>query len=381
MTKLTQPLGSTEARGKLGGLCYNTWRGISYVKTIKSPGNQNTPRRLAARALAKQCTSRWQTISDVQRSWWNDYSLTHLDPYWTGNPKRNSGYNWFMRANFRLLAIGLSILDTPPVRPNQWPIITLTVVPSGSTFNAAWTIPPSTPESDLTIDLWLTKPQSAGRQPKIEDAKHLTFTDCEEGYYDSGGLAPGTYGLFGRTIDELTGLSSPWTLTPFAIAVGSSGFEGPSFPTIGATIAPPINPWLDPNNICLLDAQIADSTIADQANTDHLFGSHFDFAIPTGKTISGILARACFLAIANSVITAQLRDATGLLGNPKALPHIGTDPEWLSWGSDSDVWGATLSPTIVNADGFGLDILCHNDAGAPHAFDIDVFELTASWTT
>lgn len=59
MAKVTLPLMSAEARGKVGGLIYNTWRGNSTVKIKKAPAQPRTARQLLIRAFATTCSRAW----------------------------------------------------------------------------------------------------------------------------------------------------------------------------------------------------------------------------------------------------------------------------------------------------------------------------------
>lgn len=376
MVKLLDPLGSTEARGAIGGTVYNTWRGISYARIKVTPANPNTPARLASRACAKLCTLRWQLISDLHRSWWNDYAVTHTLIDWRGKPKRISGFNWFLKANYFRVSLGLSIVDTPPVSPTPAAVASLVATTAGSTIVIDWTLTPGYTAASQQVDIWLSRPMSSGRNPKLEDSKHLAFVPAEDLTYTTPALPEANYGIFARLIHEESGLCSPWRLVAHSTLTSGVLFSGPKYPTLGISVPPLFLPWADPTNIYLLDSAIAEVSLDDQDDSDHLLGSHFDFPIPLTATIVGVFARAFFLGWNDSIITLQLRDASGLLGDPAVIPHLGTDPAWISAGSASDLWAAALTPAIVNADGFGLDLTVHNDLGDPAAFDVDVLELT-----
>lgn len=380
MVKLLDPLGSTEARGGIGGTVYNTWRGISYARIKVTPANPNTPARLASRACAKLCTLRWQLISDLHRSWWNDYALTHTLIDWRGKPKRISGFNWFLKANYFRVSLGLSIVDTPPVSPAPAAVATLSATTAGSTIVIDWTLTPGYLAASQQIDLWLSRPMSPGRNPKIEDSKHLAFVPAEDLTFTTPALTEANYGIFARLIHEESGLCSPWRLVAHSTLSSGVLFSGPKYPTLGASIPPLFLPWADPTNIYLFDSEVAVVSLDDQDDSDHLFGSHFDFAIPPAATIVGILARAYFVGWSESIITFQLRDASGLLGDPIAIPHVGPAFPWVAAGSASELWAAAPTPAVVNADGFGLDLTVHNDHGEPRDFVIDVLELTVYYT-
>ena len=381
MVVVTQPLGSAEARGKLGGLVYNTWRGIHYVRTKVSPANQNTPRRLAIRAKAKSCTLAWQALTDAQRTSWNLYAADHLDPYWTGNPKRNSGYNWFVRTNIRLLDMGLSIISIPPVRANSWPIATLAATVDDAIITVDWSLPPAAPEADLVIDLWHTKASSPGRRPKIELAKHKHYRPSEDGSFELSWLPGGHYGIFGRTIDESTGLSSPWSLVEADITPGVPFSQGPLLPTAAENNDTAGAAWSAPEEISVEDEIAATVDIGAEEMSDDLLGYDFGFAIPEGATITGVAFDLLVTNALPATLYAQLWNAASL-GHRTSQP-LDTEPAftWYSFGSDSNLWGAELTPAIVNSSDFGVVIAVEGAELEGTLTTCDVFNLTIYYTT
>ena len=366
MAKLTQPLGSSEARGKLGGLVYNTWRGIAYAKAKATPGNQGTQRRLAVRALAKACTTQWQTISDTLRTWWNDYAARTPDTDWTGNPKRLSGYNWFLRCNVRLLDIGLPINDLPPIRPNQWPALVPAASQADASLEITWTLPPSTPSTDLQVDVWITKAQSAGRKPAIEDAKHLAYEPAESGTYTTPPLGHGTYGIYLRTIDELTGLASPWALVIAAVTGAVPFSQGPSFPTdfFDLETAEPF--WYDLAYLGNDDETYAEVDCDPGPTSDKALVNTFGFTIPPTATITGVVCKVdCYPQSATTIaLHAQLYKDGLPISDEQVFPLTPETPELAIIGSSSDLWGAALTPAIVNDPSFGPVIWVVTDPDA-----------------
>ena len=381
MVKLIDPLGSTEARGRIGGTVYNTWRGISYARVKVTPANPNTAARLAARALAKLCTKRWQTISDLQRSWWNDYAVEHVLSDWRGKPKRISGFNWFMKANFNRVALSLAIVDTPPVDPAPAAVATLSAVTSGNAIAFSWTLPPGYLASSQQIDIWLSYPMSSGRQPKIEDCKHLAFIPAEDGTYTTPALVPASYGIFARVIHETDGLASPWRLVKHTREAITFAEVGPSYPTIGVSLPPGDAYWLLPINITDLDASLVTVELLESEISESLSGSEFGFSPPAVCSILGVLARVYCAESAPGRLTARLRDSSGPIGSSKILDIPYTADEWLSFGSSSDMWGAALTSAILTQSEFGLDLTYSpSDPGTSICY-IDAFELTGYYST
>lgn len=380
MAKLTQPLGSSEARGKLGGLVYNTWRGISYVKAKATPGNQNTNRRLAVRALTKQCTSRWQSISDAQRSLWNFYASIHPDPDWTGNPRRLSGYNYFVRSNFRLLDLGLSILDNPPVRPNQFPLATLSAEASGSSIEVSWTLPAGAVASEFKVDIWYSPPLSAGVQPKLELTKHKVYVSAEDGSHTTPEISRGSYGVFARTIDESSGLASPWLLASVSLGEGVPLAQGPFLPLDSSNLDSGTTPWEDPALIQLEDSSFSYLDHPADETSDGLLGNYFDFSIPPAATIVGIKLDLLLTNSLTCKLTVQAY-LDGLVGDyTNQFIGVIVDPTWFSFGSQSDLWGFAWSPADINSIDFGfVSSLSEVDEGIA-AFNIDCYTVTVYYT-
>ncbi len=93
MAVVTWPLSSGEARGRVGGLIYNTWRGRSYVKAHAHYQTGLSPLQQTNQALAAIATAAWQSFTDQRRSAWADFANRHNTPDWTGNTRRLTGYN------------------------------------------------------------------------------------------------------------------------------------------------------------------------------------------------------------------------------------------------------------------------------------------------
>jgi hypothetical protein len=381
MAKVTQPLGSVEARGKVAGLVYNTWRGISYVKAKATPKAQGTPRRLAIRALAKQCTLRWQEMADADRVGWNEYAVDHPDIHWTGNSSRLSGYNWFVRTNVRLLDIGLSVVDTAPARPNGWPVVEVSGSVVGDVVTLEWALPAGAPESELIVDVWRTCAQSAGRKPKIEDAKHLAYVSAEAHSYEGGPVARGSYGFFVRTIDEMSGLSSPWALCEVTVSAGAAEVAGPNGGSSSVNLGTRPDAWSDPGEILALDGTSAWVVCADGVRSDDLFVSGFGFGIPETATITGLKFELFAYGDDVGLEWFQLRDDTGWLGDVKNVELPQGDFFWLEYGGSDELWGVELTPAMVNDSGFGMAISNTRPEGGELGVQADFARMTIYYTT
>jgi hypothetical protein len=118
---------------------------------------------------------------------------------------------------------------------------------------------------------------------------------------------------------------------------------------IGATA------WVNPGNIVSDNNTTTTCTAA--ASSQYLVARNFGFSIPAGATIKGITVRigATESSSGTESLNARLQDASGtLIGNTKTATISGTGEAIYTYGSTSDLWGATFTSTTVNDANFGV---------------------------
>lgn len=213
MAKVTGPLHSSEARGRMGGLVYNTYRGTSTVKASCSPAQPRSTKQLRIRALGMSLSRGWQSLTAVQRTGWNSYAAAHTEVDGMGNPKRMTGANWYIRLNSRLLQLGLTTSPTAPtvVAPST-PATFSAATGSGSCVCTFTSI-------SASDRLWIHDdgPHSVGRHAQLPRATFATAALGTTGTCNSGTLAVGNHDLFARVVSASTGLSSQWVSANVAI--------------------------------------------------------------------------------------------------------------------------------------------------------------------
>ena len=207
MAKCKNPLMSQEARGGISGYVYNTWRGISYVKSNTSPTGQGTPLRLLAQARLATIAKLWATATDAQRADWAAYALAHPVSDWTGNPLRLTAANWFTGCNVQLAILGVApILDAPVVGPPP-AASGFTLATLAGNLQSTWTSPT---DEHHTLKIFLAGPLSPGVAARREQAKFLINFDGDTA--QPGVLlmapAPGRYTAFAVVVDNANGLTS-----------------------------------------------------------------------------------------------------------------------------------------------------------------------------
>ncbi len=213
MAKVVQPLMSLEARGKMGGLIFNVWRGICTVKAFRSPVQPNSTAQLDMRKTMTDATRAWAALTAAQRLGWNNYAVDHLESDWTGASKRLTGQNWYVRCYVMVLLCGGTPVSTAPIASAP-----AALVGAGFAYVAGppkkvtltWTAPVA---ATSFIQIWATSALSAGRIPKFEMATEIaTIAASTESPYDvTNPITAGRYGYWCRVIDSLTGLYSEWT--------------------------------------------------------------------------------------------------------------------------------------------------------------------------
>jgi hypothetical protein len=134
---------------------------------------------------------------------------------------------------------------------------------------------------------------------------------------------------------------------------------GNVFPTAAASVDRAGSAaWNNPTNVFSDNATSATQAVAGVA--DYLVTSGYGFAIPTNATILGVTVRveASETGSGSATYTPQLHSATTptLVGSAKSPVTVTTGPTISTNGSATDLWGATLTPAIVNDAGFGVSI-------------------------
>lgn len=209
MAKVKNPLLSLEARGALNGMVYNTWRGISYVKVNTSPTGQGTPLRLQAQATLADVSNDWKGLTDVQRDGWRQYAIDHPVTDWTGNPKRLTGMNWFIRCNVMRSRLGLAIVATAPVVAAPDPVVDLGLTQNLLNLEVGWTDPSA---DTHYVEFRIAGPLSAGVEAKIEQSHFQMFLagDAITPHIIVPGHLAGRYTVWARSVLAANGLASTW---------------------------------------------------------------------------------------------------------------------------------------------------------------------------
>lgn len=163
--------------------------------------------------------------------------------------------------------------------------------------------------------------------------------------------------------------------------------DGPRSPGTGAHIAGVLVDWVNPGNILASDDSRATCTLNAGQQSDGLVASNFGFSIDSGATIVGILVeveKSVDSAAAGFIdFSAQLTKnaGVGVVGTNHADPNDWpTTDAYVSYGSASDLWGTSWTPSEINNSGFGFWIDLNNGSGGTHTGRVDHVRITVTFS-
>lgn len=200
MAKVVGPLHASEARGKVGGLVYNSWRGFATVKAKHAPAQPRSTKQLLVRSLCVLCSRTWQLLAS--QADWTAYANTHTLVDWTNSPKRLTGSNWYVMLTTRLLKRGIASVDTPPTVLPPDPLSSLTALDAGDHIEVDW-LPILTPSTN--VEIWIDGPHSQGKAGSIPNARYNMDGTGSVGAANTGPCPAGRYTIFGRAISLVDG--------------------------------------------------------------------------------------------------------------------------------------------------------------------------------
>lgn len=173
---------------------------------------------------------------------------------------------------------------------------------------------------------------------------------------------------------------------------------GPTFPGTGAnnnTYAPfETNAWVNPGNITANDGNYARAISPDGQDTNYLQASNFGFSIPAGATINGITLvinkRNASPNTNEGICNDSLVQLVTSSGSINATNKADFNPShWLAtfssitYGSSSDLWGASWSASDINSSNFGAVFAANigdPDGGGSPTCDVDYMTVTVAYT-
>jgi hypothetical protein len=215
MAVVTAPLMSAEARGKVSGLVYNTYRGMATVKAKTAPAQPRTALQLKIRALCIQTARAWQLLDPGQRALWDSYAVDHPVINWSGNSMRLTGANWYQQVNVRGRLFQGATYDEPPIVAAPDPVTDFAIADGGGAIDVTWTTTGG--EHDWVV-LSISGPHSTGQQPRMPKARFTALVAVGTQTKELANLYTGTYDVWIATWNSESGLQSVYQVASVTIA-------------------------------------------------------------------------------------------------------------------------------------------------------------------
>lgn len=192
---------------------------------------------------------------------------------------------------------------------------------------------------------------------------------------------------FGWEVTAVGGLQHHWSKPRNGTVLGggpAAKQTGPRFAGSGTTdAAVGVSDWSDASNIAAEDAGGAVNRNEEDQQSRYLVASNFGFSVPAGTTITGIsvevLRRVSPDGNGTAVDAAVRIVKGGVIGGSD---RSGTDPwptafGWRSYGSATDLWGETWTPSDFNNPSFGVAISASVDVTRPElVLEVDAIRIT-----
>jgi hypothetical protein len=140
--------------------------------------------------------------------------------------------------------------------------------------------------------------------------------------------------------------------------------------------------WTNASNAQISDNSYATSVLLLGQITNYLKATNFGFSIPLDATITGITAgveRSSNTLNATHDNSVKLTVSGATTGNDKASANLWpTSDATATYGSSSDLWGATWTPTQINDSTFGVEVSAIADLAG--TAQIDYVSITVDYT-
>lgn len=184
---------------------FNSWRGLSTVKMKTSPSQPRSARQLRMRAFLTTCSRAWAGLTSAQRDGWTAWANDHPETDWTGQPKRMTGQDAYVRHNTRLLDMGFAVTASAPTTVAPANVSNLVLTPGAGQISCAFTAFGGT---TTQVDVWIVPAHSAGIKPTPTMAHHKVYGPGETTPIVVTGLAAGLTTIYIRSVSETDGQAS-----------------------------------------------------------------------------------------------------------------------------------------------------------------------------
>ena len=138
----------------------------------------------------------------------------------------------------------------------------------------------------------------------------------------------------------------------------------------------------NPANASASDNAYATAILLGTQTTQYLKATNFQFAIPTDATVTGVtvsIERSSTVGSTTNDNSVKLVKGGTISGNDKATgTSWPTSDGTATYGSSTDLWGLTLTPSDINASTFGVVVSAITTLAA--TAQIDYISITIDYS-
>ena len=164
--------------------------------------------------------------------------------------------------------------------------------------------------------------------------------------------------------------------------------QGPLGGATGAntTLAGSNASWTNPNQVNAIDNSPAYwANTGSTGYSDYLAATGFGFSIPGGNTINGIVVEwykettTGSGGIKDYAVRLVKGGVIGSTDRASGSSWVQNTYTYSAYGTSSDLWGATWTPTDINASNFGTALAVQDTVGGKQGF-VDYVRVTVYYT-
>jgi hypothetical protein len=152
-----------DGRNKIGGHVASKNKSGAYLRTKVTPVNRQSVRQSAVRSLLTTIAQAWRGLTQAQRDSWNSAVSNFKKTNIFGDIVHPSGFNLFQKLNNNIIALGGTLVASPPVVTDLdgFTSLALTYAVVTPALSLAFT---GASGSDHGYKLLATPPVSAGKE-------------------------------------------------------------------------------------------------------------------------------------------------------------------------------------------------------------------------
>jgi hypothetical protein len=127
--------------GRVGGSIFSHNRGGQYIRNGTIPVNPITPARQQIKAWFSEASIHWTTLAIADQEAWNGFAALRSWTNRIGRSIKLNGQQWCIQLNARILGVGGTKIDVPPLTDSPDPIAGAALVADigSGDFELSWT--------------------------------------------------------------------------------------------------------------------------------------------------------------------------------------------------------------------------------------------------